>query len=474
MTAHLSTQPATQPAAQPATQPAARPAALDRLLAWLRARFGRPTPPAQPQAPAGPAAGRRPARGESAASGRGEHEAARRERPQHREAVIRRPLLDRQGGVAGFEFVLSRQASKPGVESDPAQAARQAAAVLTAMRPVLQSGQLAVAALPLEVVAMPIVIEHLAVDARIALTDVVELDARLASLAESLRRRGAVLGGCGTHFRGAKFVLIDAEGLDGAGLSASAEAARRADSTIEVIAVGLPDVDAIEAALERTVDLAGGSLERRRTSRSAGELPARAQQICGMINAVLTGTELPELAAALRADVGLSYQLLRHVNSAWIALPRTAQSVDDAVMLIGRDGLFRWLTQMLAAEAPPRPSSRALQEVALARARLMELLAESQLQPGTPPFTTGLLSLLDVMMGLPIGEALAPLHLPQPAIRALVNGDGPWHPMLDLVRRLERRDMQAATELAELFGGLDAVSAMAEAAWKMARSASSG
>ena len=89
-------------------------------------------------------------------------------------------------------------------------------------------------------------------------------------------------------------------------------------------------------------------------------------------------------------------------------------------------------------------------------------------------FAAGLLSLLDVMMGLPIGEALAPLHLPQPAIRALVNGDGPWHPMLDLVRRLEQRDMQAATELAELYGGLEEVSAMAEAAWRMARLATSG
>jgi hypothetical protein len=33
--------------------------------------------------------------------------------------------------------------------------------------------------------------------------------------------------------------------------------------------------------------------------------------------------------------------------------------------------------------------------------------------------------------------------------------------------------MQAATELAELYGGLEEVSAMAEAAWRMARLATS-
>lgn len=464
MTAHLS----------------AQPPVLARLVAWLRTRLGLAAPPAGTTAPTrSRKAGTGTAPGPDAQgaglpspedSGEGSDDAGRRARRRHDAAVVRRPLLDRRGGVAGFEFVLSRPAGAPaGAPADPALAARQAASLLAAMRPTLQAGQIAVAALPLEVVVMPVVIEHLPVDARIALTDVVELDPRLSAQLESLRRRGAVIGGCGVHFRGAQFVLIDAEGLDSAGLSAAAEAVRRAASGVEIVAVGLPDIEAIEAALTRTVDLAGGSLERRRTSRRSGELPARAQQICALINAVLNGTELPELAAALRADVGLSYQLLRHVNSAWIALPRTAQSIDDAVMLIGRDGLFRWLAQMLAAEAPPRPSSRALQEVALARARLMELLAEAQSTPGTPPFTTGLLSLLDVMMGLPIGEALAPLHLPQPAIRALVNGDGPWHPMLDLVRRLEQRDMPAACELAELYGGIEAVSAMAEAAWKTAR-----
>jgi EAL and modified HD-GYP domain-containing signal transduction protein len=464
-----------------ATNLSANPTPIARLLAWVRARLGRrPAPPAHARTPSRTRQAPRKAADPRAAvpSSRGQRRAAADAAvaapgPRKGTSVVRRPLLDRRCGVAGFEFVaIGQRVPRTVIPDDPAQAAERAIALLGAMRPTLQAGQFVIAAIPLEVLAMPVVIEHMPVDARIAFPDLLELDQRRTSLLEAVRRRGGVPGGYGVPFRGARFVLVEGDGLDSAGLGAAAEAARRAAPGIEVIAVGLPDVDAIEAALANVVDFAGGSLERRRSSRSSAELSAQAQRVCELMNAVLTGVELPELAAALRADVGLSYHLLRHVNSAWIALPRTAQSVDDAVMLIGRDGLFRWLAQMLAAEAPPRPSSRALQEVALARARLMELLAESQAMPGTPPFTTGLLSLLDAMMGLPIGEALAPLHLPQPALRALVNGDGPWHPMLDLVRRLERRDMQAASELAELFGGLDKVSAMSDEAWALARAAS--
>jgi EAL and modified HD-GYP domain-containing signal transduction protein len=55
-------------------------------------------------------------------------------------------------------------------------------------------------------------------------------------------------------------------------------------------------------------------------------------------------------------------------------------------------------------------------------------------------FTVGMFSMLDVMLQMPIGEALEPLRLPPQARRALIDGDGPWRPYLDLVRALEWAD----------------------------------
>jgi EAL and modified HD-GYP domain-containing signal transduction protein len=385
--------------------------------------------------------------------------------------VARRPLLNRQGEVAGFEFSLAPP--RRGRDAAPGRSASPVTgvlAVLEAMRASLAQGQLALAALPLAVLSQPAVLPAVPEGALLALDDVLPRDLKSAAAGmAALRGRGAQLGGCGHPLAGTAFTLLDCSGLDADGLAAAAADCRRGGAGLLLVGVGLADIDAVEGALQNTVDLAAGSLQAGRGPQPSRALPPQVQRVCGLINQVLRDAELSELSAELRADVGLSYELLRHVNSAWYALPRTAHSVDDAVMMIGRDGLFRWLTQLLTAQAAQRPSSRALQEVALARARLMELLGEGQSMPATPLFTTGLLSLLDVMLRMPIGEALAPLHLPQAAIRALVNGDGPWHPMLDLVCRLEKRDMQAATELAELYGGIDWVSTCAEESWHWAR-----
>ena len=86
--------------------------------------------------------------------------------------MVRRPLLDRRGGVAGFEFVaIGQRMPRTVIPDDPAQAAERAIALLGAMRPTLQAGQFVIAAIPLEVLAMPVVIEHMPVDARIAFPD---------------------------------------------------------------------------------------------------------------------------------------------------------------------------------------------------------------------------------------------------------------------------------------------------------------
>ncbi|MBU6272570.1 MAG: HDOD domain-containing protein [Betaproteobacteria bacterium] len=441
-----------------------RPGPRGSALSWWRRLFGRAAVATEAGTPAlaRPDPASAPPAGAAAAV---EAAAARAA------AVARRPLLNRQGEVAGFEFSLAPpRRGREAARRPQAGPATDALAVLEAMRGALAQGQLALAAMPLAVLSQPAVLAAVPEGALLALDDVLPRDLKsVAADMAALRARGAQLGGCGHALAGTAFTLVDCSGLDADGLAAAAADCRRDAAGLLLVAVGLPDIDSVEDALQSTVDLAAGSLQAGRGPQPSRALPPQVQRVCALINQVLRDAELSEIAAELRADIGLSYQLLRHVNSAWYALPRTAHSVDDAVMMIGRDGLFRWLTQLLTAQAAQRPSSRALQEVALARARLMELLGEAQSIPATPLFTTGLLSLLDVMLRMPIGEALAPLHLPQPATRALVNGDGPWHPMLDLVRRLEKRDMQAASELAELYGGIDWVSTCAEESWHWAR-----
>jgi EAL and modified HD-GYP domain-containing signal transduction protein len=154
-----------------------------------------------------------------------------------------------------------------------------------------------------------------------------------------------------------------------------------------------------------------------------------------------------------------------------LGLSSKVEATDQAVMLLGRDALYRWLAMLLLAGARGRSTSRALQEVALARARLLELLAPAIGAPPPALFTTGMLSLLDTMLGMPMAVALEPLHLAEPARLALLEREGPWYPLLELAQALERSDFPRAQALAAPLGGLERATAAADDAWRWASAA---
>jgi EAL and modified HD-GYP domain-containing signal transduction protein len=145
---------------------------------------------------------------------------------------------------------------------------------------------------------------------------------------------------------------------------------------------------------------------------------------------------------------------------------RTLDSIDQAVMVLGRDALYRWVAQMLVRLAPPRTAGEALQALALARARLLEKLghARGDANPGGL-YLLGLASVLPQLLQCPLEEAIESLQLPAPAVEALREGRGPWHPYLALALALERDAMAETEALAQAFGGLPAVLGHAARAW---------
>ena len=339
------------------------------------------------------------------------------------------------------------------------------------MLPTLQAQHCALTALPLALLSRPSALQQVPAGAMLALTDDPWDKPNAVASLVALRQRGAQLGSTGTPWSGGQFVLLDASHMDGAALLASITAARQVAPDVKIVATGIGGIDDLEAALANGVDLAGGTINRRSKTRDSAPLPLRLKKISSLLNQVLRDVELPLLANEIRADVRLSYQLLRHANSAWLGLSHAATSAEEAVMLIGRDELFRWLSLMLLAGADPRPTSQALQEIEMARGRLLEILAVRRGDLPTQRFTVGLLSLLDVMLQTTMADALEPLHLPAEAVQALVDGTGPWHDTLALAIALETNDLETASRLALPYGGLECVTDAADVAWRWAREA---
>ena len=151
----------------------------------------------------------------------------------------------------------------------------------------------------------------------------------------------------------------------------------------------------------------------------------------------------------LKRDPTLAFKLLRYINSAGFGLGCEVTSFRHAVMILGLKKLFRWaallLTSIKSSSAPPVVAS-----FAVTRARFMELLAAECLpqEDCDNAFLAGVFSMLDVMLGVPMAQALENLVLPSDINDALLERSGLLAPFLQLVEACEVADGAEIAEIA--------------------------
>ncbi|MCC7136157.1 MAG: HDOD domain-containing protein, partial [Nitrosomonas sp.] len=163
----------------------------------------------------------------------------------------------------------------------------------------------------------------------------------------------------------------------------------------------------------------------------------------------------------------LSYNLLRMVNSVAGGLTQKVGSIKQAVMVLGFKQLQRWVQLLLyAANSGGESSANALMQTAAIRGRLMELIAaldrphDKNYQDRA--FMTGIMSLLDVLLGMDIQAIVDRLEIPEEMTRALLQREGRLGQQLLLVEASEKNDRTRVNNIVADLGFLDA-SALAHA-----------
>jgi len=153
-----------------------------------------------------------------------------------------------------------------------------------------------------------------------------------------------------------------------------------------------------------------------------------------------------------RENPGLVYHLLRLVNTAAFALSTKIGSIRQALSLIGRNQLIRWIEMLLFSLDDDSTFPSALLQLAAKRGKLMELLARHMShQLGTfqeRSHMTGMLSLADTLLGMPMQEVLDLLNPADEVRDALLHRNGRIGKMLTLCECLENADFDAAEQLA--------------------------
>jgi EAL and modified HD-GYP domain-containing signal transduction protein len=183
---------------------------------------------------------------------------------------------------------------------------------------------------------------------------------------------------------------------------------------------------------------------------------------------------------AFRSDPGLSYRLLRMVNSAALG-GRGVDSIAHALRLMGREPLYRWLTLLLLASERHSELHLELVKSALFRARFMELvgdLARSPLNRSVPApgslFLAGLFSRMDQVLEVPMAAVLERVDLLPVVEEALLHRSGPAGELLAAVTAYESGRWDEAEAALEALGvevGALADSYLEALAWSASRMA---
>jgi EAL and modified HD-GYP domain-containing signal transduction protein len=157
--------------------------------------------------------------------------------------------------------------------------------------------------------------------------------------------------------------------------------------------------------------------------------------------------DMTKLGEVVSRDVGLSYNLLRFVNSAFFSVPRRIDSIRDALVLLGLQNVKRWATLMALADTNDKPHE--LIVTGLVRARMCELVAvaRGEKRESEGYFTIGLFSVVDALMDVSLIELLRQLPFSQEIMDALLNYDGPKGELLHGVLAYERGDFTPLIEL---------------------------
>lgn len=222
-----------------------------------------------------------------------------------------------------------------------------------------------------------------------------------------------------------------------------------ADPPALALARGLADPNAFDAAIAAGYAGATGWFFLR-AAPPTGPLQTSHAQIVRVLNLVRKNADLDLIEDALKQDVTISYKLLKFINSAAFGLGKEIQSFGHAVALLGYDRLNKWLSLLLVT-ASQHPIAPALMQTAIARGRLMELVAAERFDPPQRDnlFIVGAFSLLDRLFGAPLADILAEIELPEPIVAALTRRAGPFAPYLELALACESEDFALRAARAE-------------------------
>jgi len=188
-------------------------------------------------------------------------------------------------------------------------------------------------------------------------------------------------------------------------------------------------------------------------ARGKGRRTESTAIVLRLLRLAQTNADISELEVVLKQDVGLSFKLLRYINSAANGLSLEVKSFQHAVMILGYRRLSRWLA-LLVLTAIDDPNLRPIMGISVRRAFFMQRIGKLVFDDADENelFITGLFSLLDIIFAQPFDALLEKLHLPEAVSDSLRNHSEPYGSLLQVAQAIEGDDSAMIREVARDVG----------------------
>ncbi len=379
--------------------------------------------------------------------------------------ICREAILDRSERIAGYEFALGQRVQARMMDKGGVVRRVYDDVMLNNLAPLgvssLLGERIAFIRLSVESLNSPL-LEALAnpntvimlTPRPIAEIDLAEMRANLAHIEALGFKQGWTINQPRPEFaeflRKADFIEIDPALLDGIQLKKMISDFRAANSDQKLIASRLETADDFKYCFERRFDYFMGPFVSSRENWHPSKSDVNHVQVFQALEMIQSGAEFDAIADCLRTDPILTFKLLRYINSPWIGLQQKIDEIQQALLLLGRDRFYRWLSLLLFDSKKPGFHENILREQALTRGRFMEMLAGRGRAPTNADqlFLTGLFSLMDVMLAQPLDEVLKQVALPETVAAALRGEAGAMRDALTLAIAVESGNGEMAAAAA--------------------------
>lgn len=161
-----------------------------------------------------------------------------------------------------------------------------------------------------------------------------------------------------------------------------------------------------------------------------------------------------EVEEIISRDAGLTYALLRLVNSAYFALRTRTASIRQALITLGIGQLRHWV-YMLSFDKDKSVGSEEILKISFLRAKLASELVKRAPEcniSSNDAYMMGMFSTLDYMVDAPLAELLEEIPVAEEIKEALLNGNGMAGTLQKLVIAYEKADWKASKSYAETLG----------------------